>query len=229
MNQEKIGRFIAKARKEKGYTQEQLAEKLGVSNQTVSRWENGKNMPDVSLFESLCEALDITVNELLAGETIEKEKIETVSEQNMMALSRHLERKSKIKMLLEAGVFILVFLLIVAMNILEDNKTFMTNIYRSDYCDNVQISVPKFSYYRSTAGMDTYYVKLKTLKQTDEIDVFIDRYLSTFEPIECNGKTYYYNAKSDFTIFQYTANNDGIGFVNTIYIGYHDGKYCGDS
>ena len=229
MNQEKIGRFIAKARKEKGYTQEQLAEKLGVSNRTVSRWENGKNMPDVSLFESLCEALDITVNELLAGETIEKEKIETVSEQNMMALSRHLERKSKIKMLLEAGVFILVFLLIVAMNILEDNKTFMTNIYRSDYCDNVQISVPKFSYYRSTAGLDTYYVKLKTLKQTDEIDVFIDRYLSTFEPIECNDKTYYYNAKSDFTIFQYTANNDGVGFVNTIYIGYHDGKYCGDS
>lgn len=72
-----------------------------------------------------------------------------------------------------------------------------------------------------------YIVTLKTLRQTDEIDVFIDRYLSTFEKLGCDGEIYYYNAKADFTIFQYMANNDGLGFINTIYIGYHDGKYCG--
>ena len=74
MNQEKIGKFIAKLRKEKKLTQEQLAEKLGVTSKSISRWENGNTMPDVSLFEPLCKELNITINELLSGEKIKKEE-----------------------------------------------------------------------------------------------------------------------------------------------------------
>lgn len=70
MNQEKIGSFLAENRKAKGFTQIEFAEKLGVSNKSVSRWETGKNMPDVSLFLPICDALDISVNELLIGERI---------------------------------------------------------------------------------------------------------------------------------------------------------------
>lgn len=70
MDQEKIGRFIASCRKELNLTQEQVAEKLGVSNKTVSRWENGNGFPDVSLLQPLCELLNISVNELLVGEKI---------------------------------------------------------------------------------------------------------------------------------------------------------------
>ena len=70
MDQEKIGSFIAENRKAKGFTQIEFAEKLGVSNKSVSRWETGKNMPDVSLFLPMCDALDISVNELLIGERI---------------------------------------------------------------------------------------------------------------------------------------------------------------
>ena len=70
MNTKKIGAFIAMNRKKKGYTQEQLAEKLGVTNKTISRWENGHYMPDLSLLEPLSKELDITLNELLAGEEI---------------------------------------------------------------------------------------------------------------------------------------------------------------
>lgn len=55
MNLEKVGKFIASARKKKKLTQEQLAIKLGINNRTISRWENGKNMPDVSLYKPLCE------------------------------------------------------------------------------------------------------------------------------------------------------------------------------
>ncbi len=65
MDQERIGAFIAMVRKEKGMTQEQLAELLGTSQKSISRWENGKTMPDLSLYEPLCEALDIRVSELL--------------------------------------------------------------------------------------------------------------------------------------------------------------------
>ena len=68
MTNERIGSFIADMRKERKLTQEQLAERLGVSNRSISRWENGKTLPDISLMEDICEALGITISELLNGE-----------------------------------------------------------------------------------------------------------------------------------------------------------------
>ena len=68
MNQQKIGEYIAKKRKEHNMTQIQLAEKLGVSNKTVSKWENGKCMPDYSVIKQLCQTLDTSVGELLNGD-----------------------------------------------------------------------------------------------------------------------------------------------------------------
>ena len=70
MNQEKIGKFIAECRREKGLTQLQLAEKLNISNRAVSKWETGKSCPDVSIMMELCDILGINVNELLSGERI---------------------------------------------------------------------------------------------------------------------------------------------------------------
>lgn len=65
MNQKEIGKFISDRRKEMGLTQAQLAEKLGVNDKSVSRWENGKTMPDLSLYEPLCEILRVGISELL--------------------------------------------------------------------------------------------------------------------------------------------------------------------
>lgn len=70
MDQIKIGKFISELRKEKGFTQEQLAEKLGVTQKSVSRWETGKNMPDLSILQPLSSELGISVAELLDGEKI---------------------------------------------------------------------------------------------------------------------------------------------------------------
>ena len=67
MTQENIGKFIAEKRKEKGMTQEQFAEKLGVTNRSISRWENGKTMPDYSLFQIICETLGVEISEILEG------------------------------------------------------------------------------------------------------------------------------------------------------------------
>ena len=71
MDQEKIGKFIGAMRKRQGMTQEQLGEKLGVTNKTISRWETGKYMPDIDKLQDLSALLGISVNELLAGERIE--------------------------------------------------------------------------------------------------------------------------------------------------------------
>ena len=68
MDQEKIGRFIQSCRKEAGLTQAALAEKLGITDRAVSKWEHGKSMPDVSIMMELCSMLHINVNELLSGE-----------------------------------------------------------------------------------------------------------------------------------------------------------------
>ena len=70
MTQENIGKFIAEKRKEKGMTQEYFAEKLGVTNRSISRWENGKTLPDYSLFPSICETLGVSISELLEGKKV---------------------------------------------------------------------------------------------------------------------------------------------------------------
>ena len=82
MNQMKIGKFIKELRIEKKMTQADLAEKLGVSNRAVSKWENGLNMPDVSLLRPICEIFDITINELLSAEKIEDENKAKKLEEN---------------------------------------------------------------------------------------------------------------------------------------------------
>lgn len=81
MNQEMIGKFIAECRKEKQLTQIQLADKLGITNRAVSKWETGKSIPDVSIMLELCDKLEISVNELLCGRHLdmEEEKIENTN------------------------------------------------------------------------------------------------------------------------------------------------------
>ena len=84
MNQEKIGKFIAKCRKNKKMTQSELAEKLGVTDKSIGNWENGRNMPDLSLFKPLCDELDITINDLMSGERINKDKYQEKFEENIV-------------------------------------------------------------------------------------------------------------------------------------------------
>ena len=84
MNQEKIGKFIAECRKNKKITQAELAEKIGVTDKSIGNWENGRNMPDLSLFKPLCDELGITINDLLSGEKISKDKYQEKFEENIV-------------------------------------------------------------------------------------------------------------------------------------------------
>ena len=80
MEQEKIGKFIQELRKQQNMTQKDLADKLGVTDRAVSKWENGRGMPDVSLMKPLCDSLGITVSELLSGERISQKDYREKSE-----------------------------------------------------------------------------------------------------------------------------------------------------
>lgn len=86
MDQAKIGAFIAEIRKNKKLTQRQLAEQLNISDKTISKWECGNGLPEVSLMLPLCEILEINVNELLSGEKLSKDNYHEKAEENMMNL-----------------------------------------------------------------------------------------------------------------------------------------------
>lgn len=83
MDNVKIGKLIAKCRKEKKLTQKELAEKLGVTDKSVSKWENGNCLPDVSLYIELCEILEITLNEFFLGERIKENEFKEKADQNL--------------------------------------------------------------------------------------------------------------------------------------------------
>ena len=85
MDQVKIGKFIAERRKLNNLTQMQLAEKLNITDRAISKWENGKAMPDSSLMLDLCKELNINVNELLSGEVINMENYNVKAEENLRA------------------------------------------------------------------------------------------------------------------------------------------------
>lgn len=86
MDQTKIGKFIAEMRKEQNFTQQDVAEKLGISNKTISKWECGNGMPDYAVMESLCRVLNINVNELLSGERLPSQEYSKKAEENMISL-----------------------------------------------------------------------------------------------------------------------------------------------
>lgn len=95
MNQIKIGEFISSQRRKNNLTQAVLAEKLGITDRAVSKWERGKGLPDASLMLDLCEILGITVNELLNGEKISMENNNQKNEQLLLEMAKELERKNK--------------------------------------------------------------------------------------------------------------------------------------
>lgn len=126
MNQEKIGKFILECRKEKKLTQQELAEKLGVTDKSVSNWENGRNMPDLSLFKPLCETLDISVNDLISGEKIAQDKYQEKSEENIIKTIDYTNKKVLEKNNLIGIILITfsIFLIITSMSIFKSESSF---------------------------------------------------------------------------------------------------------
>ena len=112
MNQEKIGSFIAECRRKKKLTQIQLAEKLGITDKAVSKWETGKGLPDASIMIELCDELDISVNELLSGEKLTQDNYQEKANENIVSMVKVADknRKSKNKIILIFVILIVLFL-----------------------------------------------------------------------------------------------------------------------
>lgn len=125
MDQGKIGAFISERRKDKKLTQKQLADKLEISDKTISKWECGKGLPEVSLMLPLCETLEISVNELLSGALIKDKNYKENAEENLLSILKEKE-ESRRKLIISIvnsilGAFILTVMILIA-NYITDNK-----------------------------------------------------------------------------------------------------------
>lgn len=121
MNQQKIGRFISECRKQKGLTQAQLAEALGVSDKSVSRWENGKTMPDLSIYEPLCEILEIQISELLYAQKMTDKEKTAYGEQSAFNIFKTKSQLQTFAILTEILIFIGIIITITLTKLLADN------------------------------------------------------------------------------------------------------------
>ena len=120
MDQIKIGKFIAQCRKDQGLTQLQLAEKLGITDRAVSKWETGKSMPDVGMIPELCRELNITVNDLLSGEKVSTEQYGQKLEAQLLELVGEKEVSDKRSLRLGRLIMILAAVLELAFLCISD-------------------------------------------------------------------------------------------------------------
>lgn len=140
----KIGQYIAGKRKELGMTQRQLAEKLGMSDKSVSKWERGVCLPDVSVYSELCLSLGISINEFLAGEDIAQENMIQKSEENIIGVATDSKHKQK---RLKAMISVLLFISILAVSVIG-----MT-VYRANKPQNFIVPVDRNSVEMETANL----------------------------------------------------------------------------
>lgn len=114
MDQIKIGRFIAECRKKQGFTQASLAERLGITDRAISKWETGKSLPDSSVMLELCDLLGISVNDLLCGEVVSMDNYNKEMEKNLLEMVKQKEEADKKLLLFEIVIgVILVFVMLV--------------------------------------------------------------------------------------------------------------------
>ena len=147
MEQEKIGKFIAKLRREKNMTQIDLADKLGITDRAISKWVNGRGMPDLSLMKQLCDELGITVNELLSGEKLDKRDYQERLEENIINTIDYTNKKIKktkkiyLIILLVVLIFISIFIALFAIDInrMLNNKPVLFSTWGFSYIPPIDL------------------------------------------------------------------------------------------
>ena len=222
MEQEKIGKFIAECRKKQKLTQEQLANKIGVTNKSISRWENGKTMPDISLFEPLCNELNISVSELLQGEVINcKENqpnppSQPVVESDLLAeYSEYLKRKTRnatiIKRTIKTTVcLLLVFAIAILTTVLVTNKTFFKETYVGT--QNQEIFIPRYSFFHKESGFTV--AIFYSFESERQLEKEINEYMKGFE--YCSDESWSGYRKGDLYIQRYEVEDKGLYRVISI-------------
>lgn len=220
MNNNRIGKFIATLRKEKGLTQAELGEKLFVTDKAVSKWERGISLPDITLLTKLAEVLDTEIVNILDGkkETAKKINIEEEVEKITKELNENHRKKMK-------KIFIcLIILLLFIVYLIVRNISFGIDVKTVEYAHtnrNINLGIPKTSFMMK--NNDRSY-SFKNLRNSSIVENEVKEYLKTLKYLTCNDTIYYYNEKDNFSIINYSIKNHVL--YNTLSYEIVDNDYC---
>ena len=220
MDNNKIGKFIASLRKEKGLTQQELGDKLFVTDKAVSKWERGLSLPDISLLKKLAEALDVDVIDIIEGKKNSNKKINI--EEELERITNDLNKKNKRRIL--RIITIIVILIFIIIYILFRNVYLGYNIETLEYSHtnkNINIGIPKTSF--MLKHNDRSY-SFKNLRNSNIVENEVKKYLKTLKYLTCNDTIYYYNEEDNFSIINYSVDNHIL--YNTISYEIVDNDYC---
>ncbi len=159
MDSKKIGGFIAERRKELNLTQLELANRLNITDRAISKWENGRGLPDISLIKPLCDELGITVNDLLSGEKLKENDIKVKSEENIISTLEHSKKKQKgyVKIAIAAIILVLIpivslfSMFIIDLNRMRNNEQVVFSTWGLKYSapidlssENIEIAIKEY-------------------------------------------------------------------------------------
>lgn len=218
MNNNKIGQHIATLRKEKKLTQQQLGNKLFVTDKAVSKWERGLSLPDISLLEKLADVLDTDIYSILQVEKKDNIDLTKTLEIEKKKIKKELTKK----IILSTLPFPFICLLILFKLI-----PFGYNIEHPRYTHNenkiINLGIPKFSFL-SKNNENSY--SYKNFRGKYILKTELKNYVNTLEHISCNNTTYFYDSDSDTTIIDYDVN--GNIFYSTISYSIKNGNFCNE-
>ena len=220
MDNNKIGKFIANRRKELGYTQQSLADKLYVTDKAISKWERGLSLPDIALLRKLAKILKVDVIDILDGQIGTTKKINVEKEIEKLKKEISILHKNKIKKFIIL-IIILVFIIIyIIFRNIYLGYTIETVRY-SHSKREINIGVPKTSFMMKHNDRSYSY---KNLRNSNIVENELKKYLKTLKYSTCNDTIYYYDEKDNFSVISYSVKNHVL--YNTISYEIVNGDYC---
>lgn len=198
MENNKIGNFIAKMRKEKNLTQQQLGDKLYVTDKAVSKWERGKSLPDITLLTKLSLILDVKVEDILSGEINKNNNIVDI-DKRVEEIQKHIKKENeKLRTKYLLLIILLCFILFI---IVFKYISFGYSIKEYSYNNSkIKIGIPKTSF--NIKNNDRSY-SFKNLRSKLAVKEEIKNYLKTLEYSTCNDTIYYYDKENKISIIDY--------------------------
>lgn len=220
MDINKIGEFIATKRKEKGLTQQELGNKLFVTDKAVSKWERGISLPEVTILYKLAEELDLTIEDILNGEIKDNSDLDIDKRIKEIKEEIRISNNKKIKkVIISFTILILILFLVIFKNVYMGYN--LKNIYYEHSKKNITIGLPKLSFF--IKKNDQSY-KAYNLRSSYVLETEVKRYLKTLKYTNCNDTIYYYDEKNDISIIEYKIKNNIL--FNTISYEIVDHDYC---
>ena len=216
MDNNEIGKFIARCRKEKGLTQKELGEKLFVTDKAVSKWERGVSLPDITILEKLADELDTDIYSILQIPKKDKSLALEVIEKERVKIKNQFKRK--LIVLLIIGVIILGIFLFKTVSFGYSVKHVKYTHYDNKL---INLGVPKFSFYMQNSENN---YSFKSFRGKAVLENEMKSFLNTLEFMTCNDTVYYYDESVDMTITDYSVRGNIL--YNTISYSVRNGNYC---